>query len=177
MPDGHPGPSTIGFRALLLGLTVLRISLASAAPARAFVHWANFAGGSGTTVGRTNTDGTGTIEDFISAAKHPIGVAVDSRYIYWANEGTNSIGRANLDGGDADAAFVTGASVPEGIAVDSQHIFALIHSASARSSARRSPAAPRKASIACRSPAGSPAVRSHRAATRRLTVPEDRRPS
>ena len=43
-------------------------------------------------------------QDFITGAAEPVGVAVDSTYIYWANNRDN-IGRANLDGSSVDQDF------------------------------------------------------------------------
>lgn len=97
--------------------------LAVAKPAGAFVYWTNFANGGGTKIGRANVDGSGGIQDFISGAKDPIGLAVDAGHIYWANEGTNSIGRANLDGSSPEPNFILGAHDPYGIAVDGRHIY------------------------------------------------------
>jgi hypothetical protein len=99
-------------RTLLMLAVGLMGCLAVAAPAHAFVYWANFGGGSGTTVGRASVDGTGAEQGFISGAKDPIGVAVDASHIYWANEGTNSIGRANLDGTSPEPNFIPGANEP-----------------------------------------------------------------
>jgi low-density lipoprotein receptor class B len=97
--------------------------LAAAAPARASVYWANSGGGSGTTIGRANADGSGTRQDFIAGASGPEGVAVDGAHVYWANGGTHSIGRANLDGSSPEPSFVTGASDPFGVAVDGAHVY------------------------------------------------------
>jgi sugar lactone lactonase YvrE len=109
--------------AAVVGTGVMGSTLAMAAPARASVYWANQAGGSGTTIGRAATDGSGANQSFISGASAPIGVAVDGRHIYWANEKTNSIGRANLDGTGVNPGFIGGAQDPFGVAVDAQHIY------------------------------------------------------
>ena len=82
-----------------------------AAPADAFVYWANYDAG---TIGRANLDGTGANQSFITGASIPVGVAVDGGHVYWANAGTNSIGRANLDGTGANQSFITGASALAG---------------------------------------------------------------
>jgi hypothetical protein len=70
------------------------------------------------TIGRADVDGQNVNQSFITGAIAPIGVAVDSGHIYWANLGTNTIGRADLDGQNADQSFITGASDPVGVAVD-----------------------------------------------------------
>jgi sugar lactone lactonase YvrE len=87
------------------------------------LYWDNYSGGSGTTIGRADLDGTGIDESFISGADGPVGVAVDAQHIYWANSNNGTIGRANLDGTDVDQGFITGVGFPEGVAVDAQHIY------------------------------------------------------
>jgi sugar lactone lactonase YvrE len=96
-----------------------------AAPASAYVYWAN---SSSNTIGRANLDGTGVNQSFITAADDPFGVAVDGQHIYWTNYGNGSvhsttIGRAKLDGSDATQSFITGADQPAAVAVDGQHIY------------------------------------------------------
>ncbi len=63
-----------------------------------FVYWANQSPGS--TIGRAKINGTGANNNFIAGINQPRGVAVDAKFIYWAEGGggTASIGRANLDG-------------------------------------------------------------------------------
>jgi hypothetical protein len=53
------------------------------------------------------------------------GLAVDSRYIYWADISNNTIGRAELDGQNVNLSFVSAApgSMPRGVAVDRSHIY------------------------------------------------------
>jgi virginiamycin B lyase len=50
-------------------------------------------------------------------------VAVNGRYVYWANYGSGTIARANLDGANVEKRFITGADEPIGIAVDSGHLY------------------------------------------------------
>jgi hypothetical protein len=50
-------------------------------------------------------------------------VAVNGRYVYWANYGSGTIARANLDGANVEKRFITGADEPIGIAVDSGHVY------------------------------------------------------
>ena len=86
-----------------------------AAPAGAFVYWANF---NANTIGRANLDGSDANQGFIGGASLPSGVAVDGRHVYGTNTDANTVGRANLDGSGANQSFITGASGPRGIAVD-----------------------------------------------------------
>lgn len=97
----------------------------AASSADAYIYWANRDGGSGTTLGRANLDGTAIDESFIEGATGPVGLAVDATHIFWANTfGTHStIGRAKLDGTEATQTFITGASSPCGVAVNSEYIY------------------------------------------------------
>jgi hypothetical protein len=85
------------------------------------VYWAN---GGGDTIGRSNVDGTGLENQFISGANWPCGVEVDGAYLYWGNsnaaaaEDAPSLGRANLDGSGVDQTFVTGMEGICGVAVE-----------------------------------------------------------
>ncbi|HET6869697.1 MAG TPA: hypothetical protein VFH80_27535 [Solirubrobacteraceae bacterium] len=108
-------------RAVLLALAIAALSLP--ASAGAYVYWANYNPGNGTTFGRANLDGSGTNQNFLTAATDSIGIAVDARHVYWTNAIAGTIGRANLDGTGVDQFFITGADFPEGVAVDGQHIY------------------------------------------------------
>src|SRR5918911_864249 len=105
--------STLVRRAAPTLATLVLATFVLAAPADAFVYWANRA-----TIGRANLDGTGASQNFIPGALNPSGVAVDGAHVYWANVNTGTIGRANLDGTGVDQSFITGASRPGGVAVD-----------------------------------------------------------
>jgi hypothetical protein len=103
-----------GFSAVLLAALTLLI----AAPhARGnFVYWAN--GATQGSIGRAKINGTGANNNFITGLNQPSEVAVDSKFIYWSESGTNRIGRANLDGSGVNPSFVTtGVSGPLGLAV------------------------------------------------------------
>ena len=79
-----------------------------------FVYWANEEG----TIGRAKINGTGPNNNFITGLSAPSAVAVDSKFIYWADPGTNRIGRANLDGTGVNPNFITtGVTNPLGLAV------------------------------------------------------------
>ena len=69
-------------RVVLLAVAVTALALP--ASVGAYVYWANYELGTGTTVGRANLDGTGANQSFISASI-PRGVATDGRHVYWAN--------------------------------------------------------------------------------------------
>ena len=90
----------------------------------AHIYWAS-SGGGAATIGRANLDGSGVNRNFISGAADPWGVAVNGRYVYWANRGTNAIGRANLDGSAVDQSFIDATSLrdPRGVALDRRHIY------------------------------------------------------
>jgi virginiamycin B lyase len=116
---GARGLRSMLVRRAALALTTFAVAtFALAAPADAFVYWAN----SGTnSIARANLDGTGADQSFITGANAPEGVAVDGAHIYWANRAT--IGRANLDGTGANQDFITGAPNPSGVAVDGAHVY------------------------------------------------------
>src|SRR5919205_1138024 len=112
--------STLVRRAAPTLATLLLATFVLAAPADAFVYWAN----SGTnSIGRASLDGTGASQNFIPGANAPDGVAVDGAHVYWANVNTGTIGRANLDGTDVNQSFITGANAPAGVAVDGAHLY------------------------------------------------------
>ena len=71
---------------------LLSLALVPAASA-SFLYWAND-GATSTTVGRSNIDGTGVNQSFITGANIPCFVAVDATHVYWANVGDTTIGRA-----------------------------------------------------------------------------------
>jgi hypothetical protein len=108
-----------GTAALALGVMVTA-ACAVAPRADAFVYWANHGG---TTIGRANNDGTGIDQGFITGAREPCGLAVDSKHIYWGNQAPSTIGRADLDGTGVDQNFVTGVGGVCGIAVDATGIW------------------------------------------------------
>src|SRR5919199_1486184 len=106
--------STLVRRAAPTLATLVLATFVLAAPADAFVYWANSGTG---TIGRANLDGTDVNQNFITGANAPAGVAVDGAHLYWTNfTGTGgSIGRANLDGTGVDQSFInTTAGVPGG---------------------------------------------------------------
>ncbi len=86
------------------------------------IYWAH-----GTWIGRANLDGTGVLQRFILLPQTiPATVdqlAVDSRYLYWADPWNFRIGRASLDGTGVDPSFITGAGSPTAIAVDGEHLY------------------------------------------------------
>jgi hypothetical protein len=116
---------------IAIGLVCGLASLLVAAPAGAYVYWANVNVDKG--IGRANLDGSGVNQSFVpDAPTHgPCGVAVDSQHLYWANYGffepsfmlDTTIGRANLDGSGANQSFIAGAKGPCGVAVDASHIY------------------------------------------------------
>jgi virginiamycin B lyase len=114
-------------RRSLLGVGLLATIALLVLPAFAsanFVYWANQTPGS--SIGRAKINGTGPNNAFISGINQPRGVAVDSKFIYWAEGGggTASIGRANLDGSGVNHQFITtNVTNPVGLAVTSSGIY------------------------------------------------------
>jgi hypothetical protein len=115
----HPLRRRIGLTiAAALLLAAMALLLAPPHAHGNFVYWTN--ANPGTTVGRAKINGTGLNDNFIPGLNNPQGVAVDSKFIYWADTGANRIGRANLDGTGVNLNFITtGVSMPQGIAVTS----------------------------------------------------------
>ncbi|MGZ4174183.1 MAG: hypothetical protein ACXVQR_06870 [Solirubrobacteraceae bacterium] len=120
-----------GLRMLGLTLVVCGLAAAWALPAQAYVYWTSGGVGNssnGTTVGRTNNDGSGRNHALVTSASGPTGIVVDAGHIYWSNTQTNSIGRASLGGAGAQPSFIPGAtsgssSAPAGIALDGSYIY------------------------------------------------------
>lgn len=115
----HPHPRrrqvwiTIGVAGLLAVIVLLLV------PPHArgnFVYWTNDAPSN--SIGRAKINGSGTNNNFIAGVSAPLGVAVDSRFVYWADFAGDRIGRANLDGSGVNRSFISsGVSDPIGIAV------------------------------------------------------------
>ena len=89
------------------------------------LYWAEGGGFERPKIVRANVDSNGNVSDgldFIGDIGTPmgapvIGMAVDDRYIYWANRSLATIGRANLgDGTDVRPNLITGASLGGGTA-------------------------------------------------------------
>jgi virginiamycin B lyase len=77
----------------------------------------------GNEIGRANIDGTGVDPDFISTTNSACGLAADSNFLYFLNNGGTRIGRATLDGASIIPGF---ASIPEafcGLSVDYNYLY------------------------------------------------------
>ena len=77
----------------------------------------------GDEIGRANVDGTGVDPDFISTTNSGCGVAADSDFLYFLNDGGTRIGRATLDGTSVVPDF---ASIPDafcGLSVDYNYLY------------------------------------------------------
>ena len=116
---GHPHPLR---RRVLLTILVAALLAALAlliSPPHAhgnFVYWTEASPNS--SIGRGKINGTGQNNNFITGLNSPVGVAVDSKFIYWTDRGANQIGRANLDGTGVKRDFITAdVSNPAGIAI------------------------------------------------------------
>jgi hypothetical protein len=121
VPHARPANRTqgrrLGISVVIAGLlaSIVLLILPPLAGAN-FVYWANpTTTGS---IGRAKINGTGANNNLITGLNQPSEVAVDSKFIYWAEGGANRIGIANLDGSGANPSFITtGVSSPLGIAV------------------------------------------------------------
>ena len=81
-----------------------------------------------TAIGRVGADGSAPNYAFIpntsffGGSSNPVGLAVDSTYVYWGNQSTTfnqgSVGRALKNGLAANNAFIAGINFPLGVAVD-----------------------------------------------------------
>lgn len=118
-----------GLRALLF--TAVLFAMA-AGRADAYVYWTDgFHGGlgtGGTSIGRSEPDGTAVDLDFITGLGCCVqGVTVDSAHIYWttwANAGgPTTIGRANLDGTGVNQSFIAVDGRARAVAVDAGHVY------------------------------------------------------
>ncbi len=106
-------------RAVRLAVLVAMLAaLAVPASAGAFIYWTNVPTN---TIGRANLDGTGVDQSFITGATEPAGLAVDARYLFWANN--DAIGRANLFGTDVDQGVITDSGSQFGVAVAGQYVY------------------------------------------------------
>jgi hypothetical protein len=124
----HPHPLrrqiliAVAIAALLATIVLLLL------PPRAhgnFVYWVSEGD---TTIGRAKINGTGANNGFIAGLFQPHAVAVDSKFVYWAQGGgpDGSIGRANLDGSGANPNFIpssAGVINPRGIAVTASGLY------------------------------------------------------
>ncbi len=104
---------------MVLALALLA-SLLLAAPAGAFIYWAD---AQNQMIGRAENDGSGVNDAFIPTGELPFAVTVDSSHVYWVNQNSDTIGRANLDGTEVNNSFITGIAEPDGIAVNGSSIF------------------------------------------------------
>ncbi|HEY1238443.1 MAG TPA: hypothetical protein VGE91_08900 [Solirubrobacterales bacterium] len=77
----------------------------------------------GNQIGRANIDGTAVDPDFISTTNSACGLAADSNFLYFLNNGGTQVGRATLDGGTVTPDF---ASIPEafcGLSADYNYLY------------------------------------------------------
>ena len=77
------------------------------------IYWSNFYSGM---IGHGFLNGRVINQSLITGAAEPVGLAVDSAHLYWANY-RGDIGRANLNGSGVDENFAR-ADAPEAVAVD-----------------------------------------------------------
>jgi hypothetical protein len=117
--SGHAHPLRRRVLLTLLAAALLATLALLIAPPHAhgnFVYWTNDSPSN--SIGRAKINGTGTNNNFITGLSSPLGVAADSKFVYWADLGADRIGRANLDGSGVNPNFITtGVNDPIGIAV------------------------------------------------------------
>jgi hypothetical protein len=122
---GHAHPLRRRVLLTILAAAVLAALALLIAPPHAhgnFVYWSE--GSPSSAIGRAKINGTGLNNNFITGLNSPVGVATDSKFIYWADTAANKIGRANLDGTGVNQNFITtGVTNPTGIAVTSSAIY------------------------------------------------------
>jgi hypothetical protein len=82
------------------------------------LYWANDAG----TISEVPLAG-GPATTLVTGQNGPVGVAVDSSHIYWADNGAGTIDETNRDGTGGVTTLVTGQNYPVTVAVDSSHIY------------------------------------------------------
>jgi virginiamycin B lyase len=124
------GARTGVLRLAIVCAAALVLTLAIVTQAQAGIYWANYgSGGTGGTIGRANSDGSATQQNFIAGAAGPVGVVVVGPYIYWSNPSTQNsspgttIGRANLDGTGVSQNFITTAKGPHSLASDGSYLY------------------------------------------------------
>jgi hypothetical protein len=91
--------------------------------ARAALYWST-----GTSIGRSNLDGSNANPEFISSLVyapigHVCGIAVNESHIFWADSFRGAIGRANIDGSDPNYFLVGDAREPCGVALDESYLY------------------------------------------------------
>jgi hypothetical protein len=111
-------PRRVLSRSVWLGLFV---AVVWAPGAGAFVYWGDTGGYA---IGRSGPGGEAATTSFLKLPLVlPCGVAVDGRYVYWADI-RGAIGRARIDGtGKPDPSFIVGAMEPCGLAVYGNHLY------------------------------------------------------
>ena len=98
------------------------IMLKGAGAATGHLYWATDNGmRDGGTIVEANLDGTSP-QTLVSLASSPVGVAVDTSHIYWADSTNGTINEANLDG-TSPQTLVSDQCNPFGVAVDASHIY------------------------------------------------------
>jgi hypothetical protein len=103
---------------LLIGLGAL--TALAAAPAQAYVYWANTSTG---TIGRAGNEGTPVEPEFIRGLSGPNSLAVDAGHVYWSDYSKQAIGRASLSGTDVEPEWIKLPYQPDGVAVNATDVY------------------------------------------------------
>ena len=110
MSGAHPQRRRRDLAAAILIAAIALLALPALASAN-FVYWSSATPNS--SIGRAKLNGQGLNTKFIPGLGNPTSVAVDSKFIYWADSAGNQIGRANLDGSGVQQNFITtGVGIP-----------------------------------------------------------------
>ncbi len=109
-------------RTILFTLCVLCCFIAPQSAFGQYVYWTS---DNGDVIGRVSVSGPPSSPAWLIGCYHPIGVAVDSNYIYWANRdfGLGTIGRDNLSGFTPVHDWTVAQRAPQGVAVDNNYVY------------------------------------------------------
>jgi len=112
---GHSHKATL--HATSSGSPIAASLTALRAASTSHLYWAK----NGGTITRANLNGT-RVTRLVARQAGPVGVAVGSSHLYWADNNSGTIMAANLNGTGVTT-LVTGQQSPTGVAVNSSHIY------------------------------------------------------
>lgn len=112
---------------IVVAALVVLLGLVLVPSAGALVYWTNTGNlTEGTSIGRSDLDGTNVVDHFLSSPSVPCGIAVDDEYVYWThrhNGSEGAVARATLDGTEVELGFIITEPAPCGVAVNDTHVF------------------------------------------------------
>jgi virginiamycin B lyase len=113
-------PSTSANNTFVVTASSARDVLASGS----FLYWTNSWAG---TIGRSNLDGTGVNQNFITGLVFPSGLDIEGNFLYFSSfdllAGASEVGRANIDGTGVNSNFITGGTGTTGIEATSSFLY------------------------------------------------------